>query len=98
MIGEALRLIRVFHDRKSKDLALELGISPSYLSEIENNRKRPSIDLIAEYARVFRIKPSVILYFAEEMGEGRSDSHVATRKKLMLFLRAVERFTKTDDS
>jgi|AntAceMinimDraft_16_1070373.scaffolds.fasta_scaffold08222_6 transcriptional regulator with XRE-family HTH domain len=98
MIGEALRLIRVFHDCKSKDLALELGISPSYLSEIENSRKRPSIDLIAEYARVFKTKPSVILYFAEETGECDSDSHVATRKKLMLFLQAVERFTKIDDS
>lgn len=98
MIGEALRLIRVFHDRKSKDLASELGISPSYLSEIENSHKRPSIDLISEYARVFKTKPSVILYFAEELGEENNDSHAATRKKLIMFLRAVERFTKTDDS
>jgi transcriptional regulator with XRE-family HTH domain len=98
VIGEALRLIRVFHDKKSKDLAVELGISPSYLSEIENGHKRPSLELIDRYAEVFRTKPSVILFFAEELGQGRATaSHAAARKKLLMFLKAVERFAHTED-
>ncbi len=97
MISEALRLIRVFHDRKSKDLAAELGISPSFLSEIENSRKRPSLDLISEYARVFDTKPSVILFFAEELRDGEDiDSHAGARQKLLVFMRVMERFVQQD--
>lgn len=42
MIGEALRLIRVYHDLKQSDLADRLGISQSHLSEIERSKKAPS--------------------------------------------------------
>ena len=98
MIGDALRLIRVLHDKKSRDLATELGISASYLSEIEHGRKRPSLDIISEYARVFRIKPSVILFFAEELAEAEaSKNHSGIRSKLLLFMNAVDRFTHLDD-
>lgn len=38
MLSEALRLIRVFHDMKQTELAQRLGISKSYLSEIEKDR------------------------------------------------------------
>lgn len=98
MISDALRLIRVLHDKKSRDLAAELGISASYLSEIEHGRKRPSLDIISEYARVFRLKPSVILFFAEELSEAEtSKKHAGVRSKLLLFMRAVDRFTRLDD-
>ena len=98
MIGEALRLIRVFHDKKSRDLAVELGISPSYLSEIENGHKRPSLDLIAVYAETFKTQPSVILFFAEELGTGgNAKKHSGVRAKLLLFLEAVDRFTHLDN-
>lgn len=99
MISDALRLIRVLHDKKSRDLAAELGISASYLSEIEHGRKRPSLDIISEYARVFRIKPSAILFFAEELSEtGANEKHPSVRSKLLLFMNAVDRFTHLDDN
>lgn len=41
MLNEALRLLRVFNDRKATDLAKELGISAAYLSEIETGKKLP---------------------------------------------------------
>lgn len=93
MINEALRLVRVLHDYTSKQLASELGISPSFLSEIENGHKRPSIDLIAKYAEVFRTKPSVLLYFAEELQEESEAHPKGSRERIILFLRAIERFT-----
>ncbi|NRX73843.1 transcriptional regulator with XRE-family HTH domain [Clostridium beijerinckii] len=40
MINESLRLLRVFHDLKAIDLAKKLSISQSYLSEIENGKKK----------------------------------------------------------
>ncbi len=43
MLGEALRLIRVFHDLKQNELARQLGVSQSHLSDIERGEKTPSL-------------------------------------------------------
>ena len=40
-LNEALRLVRVFHDKKIKDLAIELGVSASYITDIEKGNKKP---------------------------------------------------------
>ena len=45
MVGEALRLLRIFNGYKSTELAEKLGISQSYVSEIENNKKQPTMGL-----------------------------------------------------
>ena len=50
MINEALTLLRILHDIKAKDLALKLDISPSYLSEIETGKKKPSLEILNKYA------------------------------------------------
>lgn len=67
MLHEALRLIRVYHDLKQADLAEKLGISKSYMSEIEKGNKSPSMELINKYAKIFSIPPSSILFFSENM-------------------------------
>ncbi len=69
MISEALRLIRVMHNMRANDLAAELGISCSYLSEIENGKKKPTIDLLNKYGIVLSLRPSDILFFSEELDE-----------------------------
>ncbi len=67
VLSEALRLIRVFHDVKQKQLAEQLGISKSYLSEIERGKKIPSIEVIQKYAAEFQMPVSSILFFAEQL-------------------------------
>lgn len=76
MLGRALRLIRVFHDMPQGKLAQRLGISNSFLSEIETEKKTPSIDLLNKYSAIFDIPMSSILLFAENM-----DSPGRPRKK-----------------
>ena len=51
MLGEALRLIRVFHDLKQSELAERLEISQSHLSDIERCRKVPSQEIVSRYAK-----------------------------------------------
>ncbi len=68
MIGEALRLIRVFHNVKQTDLANSLAISPSYLSEIENGKKEPSLQILERYAKEFKTSTSAILFFRDGLG------------------------------
>jgi transcriptional regulator with XRE-family HTH domain len=65
MIGSALRCIRIFHDLNQTDAAEKLGISRSYLSEIEGGAKDPTLQLLQRYAGVFRMPASSILFFCE---------------------------------
>ena len=67
MLNEALRLIRVFYDLPQKQLAEKLGISKSYLSEIESGKKTPTIDLLNRYADFFDIPASSIMFFSESL-------------------------------
>lgn len=52
---------------KGKDAAELLGISASYLSEIEKGQKEPTLLLLHSYAKVFDIPVSSLLFFAENM-------------------------------
>lgn len=93
MLGEALRLIRVYHDLKQVQVAERLGISTSYLSEIEKSRKMPTLDIIQRYSNVFGIPVSSIMFFAEKVEGGdsydRAKSFVAGKMVgLMQFLEA----------
>lgn len=65
MLGEALRLIRVYHDLKQKDAAGRLGISATYLSEIEKGRKVPTLEVIQKYSDAYGLPVSSIMFFSE---------------------------------
>lgn len=93
MLGEALRLIRVYHDLKQKQVAEKLDISTSYLSEIEKGHKTPNLDLIQRYSNIFGLPVSSIMFFAETVEDGgaydRARSFVAGKMVgLMQFLEA----------
>jgi transcriptional regulator with XRE-family HTH domain len=81
MINDALRLMRVFHDIKQKELAEKLGISSSHLSEVESGKKAPTLQLLQSYAEHFGIPLSSILFFSENVGavdpEGRARNFVS---------------------
>jgi len=99
MLSEALRLIRVFHDVKQTALADRLGISKSYLSEIESGKKQPSIELVERYSAEFGIPTSSILFFAEGLKSPSKSANAAHRargaiaRKVIYFLKLVEERT-----
>lgn len=91
MLNEALRLIRVYHDLRQTEMAEQLGISKSYLSEIEKGSKRPTLDLVEKYASRFGIPVSSILFFSENINNSKAYEKargVVAQKiiKLMQFL------------
>ena len=95
MLGEALRLIRVFHDMKQQELVDLLGLSKSYISELESGKKTPSMEVIQKYSLAFDIPASAILLFSENLEDSPSAKRAKTAvaKKIMQFLQLIERKT-----
>jgi transcriptional regulator with XRE-family HTH domain len=103
MIGEALRLIRVYHDLKQSDLADQLGISQSHLSEIERGKKAPTSELIERYSKEFRLPVSSIWFFDEHLAEGVEQKTLDRARgviadKVLNFLRIIERRRMDNDT
>lgn len=71
MLNQALRLIRTYHDLSQKDLADELSVSNSFLSEIESGKKQPSLDLLGKYSERFNVPLSSILFFSESLDSSK---------------------------
>ena len=99
MLNEALRLIRVYHDMPQTDAAGKLGISKSYLSEIEAGKKVPTLHILENYSKAFSIPLSSILFFSEHMQDGVRGERVrvAVSKKVLKLLDFIALRAKPTD-
>ncbi len=100
MINRALRLLRVYHNLKQKDLAARLGISSSHLSEIESGAKGVTYEMLENYAKVLNIPVSTITMFADASGSKDTKS-VVTRVsdkalRLLEWLDTISKVTPQD--
>jgi transcriptional regulator with XRE-family HTH domain len=69
MYHRALKLIRQYHRLSQIELAEQLGLSKSFISELEKEGgKKPSVDVLERYSNYFRIPLSSLLLFAERTG------------------------------
>ncbi len=66
-MGETLKLLRIFFGYKSVEMAEKLKLSQSFLSEIENNKKKPSLEILGQYSKVLHIKVSTIVLLSESL-------------------------------
>ena len=69
MIGDVQKRTRIIYGYKASEMSSELGISASYLSEIENNKKQPSLELLQKYANIYGIRLSSLILLSENMDE-----------------------------
>lgn len=67
MIGDVLKRTRAIYGYKASAMSSLLGISASYLSEIENNKKQPSLELLEKYANIYGIRLSSLILLSENM-------------------------------
>ena len=85
MLNKALKIVREVHRMKQGELAEALGISKSYLSELERGEKKVSLDVLNKYASTFDVPASTFLSFMEAL-EGESDARRNRARKLLSVL------------
>lgn len=88
MLNKALKLLRVFNELSQTEMAQKLGVTKSWISEIENGHKEPTLSLLQSYAEVLDIPLSSILFFSEHMeNDGASEkTRVFVSKKVIAIL------------
>ncbi len=72
MLNEALRLVRVFHDLNKTQVAERVGLSKSYITELESGDKKVTLDVLQKYSAGFNIPVSSLMFFAEQAADGSS--------------------------
>ncbi|MCE6032002.1 MULTISPECIES: helix-turn-helix domain-containing protein [Lactobacillaceae] len=84
-IGAILKQLRTIYGDTAKDFSQRLLISPSYLSEIENGKKQPSLEILEKYAHILDMKPSTVLLLAEKEDDLKKEGKTTkVIRKLML--------------
>lgn len=87
MIGDVLKRTRTIYGYKATEMSSMLGISASYLSEIENNKKRPSLELLEKYAKIYGIRLSSLILLSENIEEAeKSGKGTAIIRNMMMHL------------
>jgi transcriptional regulator with XRE-family HTH domain len=88
VIGEAVRLLRIYHDMSQTALSSALKLSNSYVSELESGKKQPTLEVLEKYADYFQIPVSSLLLFSEQLGKkGAAESvRKGVAKKILSML------------
>ena len=62
-IGNAIKQIRVLKGLRQKELADRIGMSQPHFSQVENNRKKPSLDMLENIAKQLNTPLAVLFWF-----------------------------------
>jgi len=68
-LGEVIRKARVAAGRSLRDFAKGLGITPSYQSDIENDRRIPSEEVLKKIAELLSLDYEELMALAGRFGE-----------------------------
>jgi transcriptional regulator with XRE-family HTH domain len=97
MIGNCLKRMRNIYGYKASEMSKALGISQSYLSEIENEKKSPNLELLQKYADFFQIKLSSLILIAETYENSNSQEKGENLIGRMM-IQLVEKLSKKEAS
>jgi transcriptional regulator with XRE-family HTH domain len=87
-LARAIKLIRTASGMKQKEIAVKVGVTPNYLSLVENGKREPSISFLKRLAAVLGI--SVSLFFLWEQEEtGRSGKNLDQVRTLLAQLEGM---------
>lgn len=82
--ANVFRLLRIARNKKVKELADELLVTPAYINAIENNERYPSDRLIRSYAHALCVDENVIKTFDSQNDQGNEFFEKALLRLLKL--------------
>ncbi len=99
MIGDVLKRTRAIYGYKANEMSSALGISASYLSEIENNKKQPSLELLEKYADIYGIRLSSLILLSEniENAEKAGKGTIFVRNMMMHLIQSMSKTASDSD-
>lgn len=68
-LGDAIRQARVAANLSLRDLTKRVSVTPSYLSDIENDRRVPSQDVLSSLAQVLQLDLDHLMALAGRIGD-----------------------------
>lgn len=88
-LGKAIRLCRVQKQLSQADLASMAGISVSYLSLLEKNKRDPNLSTVEGIANALEVPLSILVYLAMDSTEIKSISSELAEKLAYVALNLV---------
>ena len=86
LINEALKILRLYWGKTQAELASALGVSQSYVSEIEKGNREVTMDLLGRYSRELKVPMSSLMLFAEKV----TGAPPVSRGKLLIAGKALD--------
>jgi transcriptional regulator with XRE-family HTH domain len=98
--ARALKLIRDYHRLSQTEMATRVGLSKSYISELESGTKKVSLDVLERYAAEFNIPMSSLVLFAErtESGGASEGARIFAANKVLKMLEWLRDTAHADDA
>ena len=95
MLSLVLRILRIANgDFTIKETAEKLKLSSAYISEIETQKKKPTLSLLEKYSKAYDILPSRIVKFDEE--DEKSGIEDPTRRYQISLLRILKYYLEDE--
>lgn len=85
-IGKSIRKLRIELGLAQLELAERCGLTPSFLSLVENGRRRPSLAVIQRVAKALELPEEVLVWDAVDLPKdlGESDRRICEMAKLIV--------------
>lgn len=95
--GRLLRIIRTEAGYSLRGFALNVGLSPGYLSRVETGHERPpAVTRILQMAAVLKADPDELLYAAGKLDPALT-RYICGSDRIVAFLRRAQQLGLTDD-
>lgn len=85
-LGETIRIFRIANNYSTKQVAENCGISSTYVTEVENTHKNPSLDTLKTFAHTFKVSTSTLLKICEQSEEKNWDFQKTLLETLKIYV------------
>ena len=85
-LGEIIKIFRIANDYSTKQVAEACGISSTYVSEVENCHKNPSLETLRTMAYCFKVSRSTLVKIWEQSEDNGWDFQKTLLETLKLYV------------